>query len=246
MVFMKFYLIVLLSLFSFFGQLIAEENLIQNQLKKGRKGDFIVIAQGKSLTLFHIFDKADQSVFLEEITIPALRAEFSVQNWKEWVSRGAPNNTSWILYELDLSRGEIKRYYSFTKRSYFTIPEGDNFLFTLLHLDLQEIPFEQRKKVGLSPRGNEPDRRKLWTPTMIFEGQEIKNVAFKAYVARWPLDGGPLANKWIEIYLPEDSDTYPSYFPYWLQVKGVIGPSKVRVIDSGQQLVSPQKGFPVY
>lgn len=239
---MKFYLILL---FCFgFLTLSAEQDLIQHQLKKGRKGDYIVVAQGKCLTLFHIFDKNAQSVLLEEVAIPALTADYYVKGWKEWIAQGAPNHSSWILYELNLDKGEITRYYSYTKRSFFTIPEGDSFLATLLHLDLEEIPFEQRKKVGLSPRGNEPDRRKPWAPKMVFEGQEIADVPFNAYVSRWPSDGGPLSGKIIEIYLPEESSHYPSYFPYWLQVRGVVGPSKVRVIDSGQQLSSPQKGFP--
>ncbi|MFV0340762.1 MAG: hypothetical protein ACK5MA_09105 [Parachlamydiaceae bacterium] len=239
---MKFYLIFLFCLSSLW--LSAEENLIQNQLKKGRKGDYVVVAQGKCLTLFHIFDKSNNALLLEEVAIPSQKAEFAVQSWKEWMAQGAPYHSSWILYELDLQNREIKRYYSFTKRSYFTLAEGDNFLFTLLHLNLQEIPLAQRKKVGLEPRGNQPDRRKPWAPKIIFEGHEVPDVSFNAYSARWPEDGTPLSNKLIEIYLPEENSRYPSYFPYWLQVRGVIGPSKVRVVDSGEQLASPQKGFP--
>lgn len=231
---MQFLLFLLLLL-----PLSAEELLLKTRFEQAKQGDYIVIAQGKNDTLFHIKNKTPSHITLEEITIPSVKACAFVSTWKEWVESGAPQNTSWILYKLNTEKGEIERYYSVTKQSYFTIAEGDSFLHTLLHLSFYPIPNDQRKKVGLEPRPKQPDKRKFWQPKMIYEGKEIPGVPFDAYYTRWPEDGGPLSGKLIEIYLPVESSKYPAYFPYWLQVRGIIGPGKVRVIDSGQNLRSP-------
>ena len=55
--------------------------------------------------------------------------------------------------------------------------------------------------------------------------------------------GADLSNKTIEIYLPRNSQIYPTYFPYWLQVNGVAGKAKIRIIDSGSRLKSPNPLF---
>lgn len=233
------FLLLLLPFMFLWLPLAADTALLKTRLGEAKTGDYIVIAQGKNYTLFHINQSTPPYAILEEITIPSVKACSFVTTWKEWLANGAPQNTSWILYKLNLETGSIERYYSLTKQSYFTLAEGDSFLHTLLHLDLYPIPFDQRKKVGLEPRPHQPDLRKPWQPKMIFEGQEIQGVPFNAYYARWPDDGGPLSNKLIEIYLPEESGKYPAYFPYWLQVRGILGPGKVRVIDSGQNLRSP-------
>lgn len=239
---MRFFFTLALSLI--LCHLSADEPLLQTQLKNGKAGDFVVLMQGKTCTLLHLISIHYPYALLEEVTIPALTADRYVSTWRTWISQGAPNHSSWILYQLNLEKGSVDKYYSVTKQCYFTLPEGDNFFYTLLHLDLNKIPPEQRKKVGFAPWGNSPDTRLPWEPKMVFEGQTIPHAPFDAYVGRWPDDGGPLSGKIIEVYLPQEGDKYPSYFPYWLQVRGVLGPSKVRVIESGRGLVSPFNSFP--
>ena len=45
----------------------------------------------------------------------------------------------------------------------------------------------------------------------------------------------------IEVYVPHESNKYPAYFPYWLQISGMVGKAKVRIVDSGSQLASPAR-----
>ncbi len=235
---MRFYLL----LFTLFATafLFGDENILKTRLKQAKEGDFVVIAQGKSISLMQIRKVAPPRLLMEEVTLPAHQVCRQTDSWRRWFEKGAPMHTSWILYQLNLDKGEIEQYYSYTKRSHFTLPEGDNFLATLLHLNLYPVPTEERKKVGLPPREFQQDKRKFWNPEMVVDGAVVPEVPFDAYYTRWPKDDSPLADKLIEIYLPASSSEYPAYFPYFLQVRGVLGPSKVRIIDSGRGLISPQ------
>lgn len=219
---MPIYLLFLLLPF----WLIGGESLLKNNLSKAKVGDYAVIAQGKSYTLFHILSTQNQLLTVEEVTIPSSIASGIVRSWRSWLENKAPQNTSWVQYQINLQNDEINNYYSFTKNGYFTVPEADNFLATLLKLNLTQVPYEEMRKVGRL--------RKVWQPKMVINGEIQENVFFAAYSTRWPKDGGPLSGKLIEIYLPHSEGDYPSYFPYWLQAKGVIGPATVRVIDSGK------------
>lgn len=208
-------------------------NLKEN-LAHAEKGDFVVVSQGKSYTLFLIADTADELLTIEEITIPEALANQCVPTWKRWVQNGAPQNSSWIRYQIDLKKSVVKNYFSYTKNSRFSIPEADNFLATLMKLELKPIPDAARKKVG--SRKSLQKERAVWQPAMVVDGEAIEGVVFDAYSTIWPKDGGPLSGKLIEIYLPHDSGQYPAYFPYWLQVKGMGGQATVRVVDSGKGL----------
>ena len=75
---------------------------------------------------------------------------------------------------------------------------------------------------------------------MIVEGQVVPGVEFNAWRTRWIKDDSELSGKVIDIYLPKDADKHLSYFPYWLQISGVVGKAKVRIIDSGLGLRSPK------
>jgi hypothetical protein len=216
--------------------LFGAESFLLNNLQKAKNGDYVVISQGKSYTLFHIMEVKPELLTVQEITIPASIALQQVTSWPAWVQNNAPCNTSWVQYQIDASKGELKNYYSFTKKGWFTVPEAENFLQTLLKLDLLPIPPSKRKRVGSSSA--------LWEPKMVINGQIHNEVHFNAWVATWPKDGGPLSEKTIEIYLPEDSTNYPAYFPYWLQTQGVVGQAKVRIVDSGRGLTRSYQQLP--
>ncbi len=220
----------------------SEVMVLKNNLLQARKGDYIVISTNKTNTLMHIADRNNQFLTIEEVSIPENRTS-SQLNWKAWISQNAPGNTSWVMYDLDLQTGQMARYYSFTKRNWYNIPDKDNFLLKLLNLKFTPIPDNLRKKVGPKPTSG-PDWRPYWQPKMMFEGRPIKNVRFEAWRTRWPNDGGDLAGRTLEVYLPQDSQLYPAYFPYWLQVNGAVGKAKIRIVDSGTGLVSPKRNFP--
>jgi hypothetical protein len=145
-----------------------------------------------------------------------------------------------VIYDVNLSTAALENYFSFSKNSWYEIPEADNFLSTLLNLRLVKIPEGSRKRVGPVSDLPSNDRRPLWQPTMVVNGQTIQGVQFDGWRTSWPKDGGELSGKTIEVFTPQESSRYPSYFPYWLQISGMIGKAKVRIIDSGKGLVSPR------
>lgn len=233
--------ILLLSTVYLISPTFAEQLYLRDNLRLAQAGDYLVISANKTQTLMHIYNKKNNVLTIEEIAIPTCKRSSDL-SWKNWVNMGAPNNTSWVMYDVDLQTGQMIRYYSFTKKNWFDIPEADNFLSKLLTLKFTKIPENQRKKIG--PKSNsEFDFRPLWQPRLIQDGRPVKGVEFNAWRTKWPNDGSDLSNKIIEIYLPQDSQRYPTYFPYWLQINGAAGKAKIRIIDSGSQLHSP-KNYP--
>jgi hypothetical protein len=237
--------VFMLVLFLFVGLMSHEAFCDQNglylkdNLQQAHPGDYIVVSSNKTDTLMHIHDKQGNLLIIEEIAVPENKRNAQELGWKEWVQQNAPGHTSWVMYEIDLQTGQMLRYYSFSKNGWFEIPEADNFLSKLLNLHLTKLSDKARKKIG--PRtGSGPDLRPLWQPRMITEGRVIKNIPFEAWHTQWPKDGSELSGKTIELYLPRDSQRYPSYFPYWLQISGAVGKAKVRIIDSGSHLASPK------
>jgi hypothetical protein len=216
----------------------AETLLLRENLQRAVPGDYLVISSNKTDTLMHIYDKQNHILTIEEIAIPNCRKPESL-SWKNWLEQNAPGNTSWVMYDINLHTGRMLRYYSFSKNGWFEISDSENFLSTLLNLKLTPIPQEARKRVGPKPKSG-PDWRSLWQPRMVVNGSVIKDVRFNAWQTRWPKDNSELAGKTIEIYLHLESQRYPAYFPYWLQVNGVVGKAKIRIIDSGTQLRSPK------
>lgn len=216
----------------------AQELILRNNLQEAVPGDFIVVSANKTQTLMLIRSLQNQTLTIEEIAVPENKRP-SQLSWKEWVRQNAPGNTSWVMYDVDLRSGKMIRYFSFTKNNWYEIPDADNFLSKLLNLRLSKIPENGRKKVGPKPFSG-PDWRPLWQPRMIVDGQPLKDVPFDAWRTKWPQDGSDLSGKTIEVYLPRESQRYPSYFPYWLQINGAIGKAKIRIIDSGAQLQSPK------
>jgi len=215
----------------------ANPLMLKDNLRLAEPGDYLVLSCGKTLTLMHIYGKTPQVMTIEEIAIPE-RKQQKTGNWKDWVAQYAPGNSSWVMYEIDLNTGQMGHYYSFTKQNWFQIPDSDNFISKLLNLKLTKIPDRMRKKVG-SNRSSGPEMRPLWHPRMIVEGKPVEGVEFDAWKTDWPRDGSDLSNKTIEVYLPSANQGYPAYFPYWLQINGVAGKAKIRIIDSGKNLHSP-------
>jgi hypothetical protein len=226
-----FYLAFSLFLIAFTTGQAADTLQLRDQFKKAQVGDYIITAQGKNYTLLHIVKRSPQTLTIEEISVPAKNFGASFHSWKEWVKKGAPQHTSWSLYEVDLNSGQLIKNVSLSKNSSHNLSKTKSFLTTLLNLNFTAIPPRERRHTGV--------RKSLWHPRLVFEGQVIPQATFKAWKARWPKDGTELSTKMIEIYLPEKEGAYPLYFPYWLQTGGLISQAKIRIIDSGKGMVSP-------
>lgn len=224
---------------------LSADLYLRDNLGKARAGDYIVTYQNKAFTLLHISEKSGNGLTVEEITVPAqVMPKTGKVAWKEWVQGGAPGHTSWVVYDVDLESGKVGRYYSYSKNEWMA--PADNFLSTLLNLRLELVPVSERKRVGPRPNDTFADRRKPWQPRMIVNGQVVEGVNFDEWRTSWPKDNSDLSGRTIEVFLPVEglSEQYPSYFPYWLQISGMIGKAKIRIIDSGSGLVSPKPSLP--
>lgn len=245
---MKLFLCVFVSLLFFTGLQAAEDNfLLRTNLQRAQAGDYIVTAQNKNFTLLLVHSRNGDYLNVEELTIPSARLPKSGKDfsWRQWVEEGAYGNTCHIIYPIYLPTGSIQQAFSFTKNDWISIPQSQNFLSTLLSLQFSPISINDRKKIGPTPTSGSPDHRSVWQPPLIVDGKTISGAPFNGWRTRWPNDGSDLAGKNIEIYLPSDSIKYPAYFPYWLQISGLLGKAKVRIVDSGSNLKStvqlPQK-----
>lgn len=233
--FPKFFFYLCVILLSFGVHADEDVLILRDNLKKAQKGDFIVTFINKNLTLLHIYNKDNDYLMIEEITVAENKKVSQACSWKEWVSEGAPGHSSWIMYDIDLKDGQIRKIYSFTKQSWMKTANADNFFSQLLNLRFSKVPDEKRKRVG---RGPNRESRPLWQPQMIVNGYYVQGVHFDSWKTQWPKDGSDLSGKWIEVYLPQDDDKYPGYFPYWLEISGLVGKARVRIIDSGHGMKS--------
>lgn len=230
----KIFSLILIFVFCSFFSLTAEDMYLRENLKLARNGDYIVTSQNKTYNILLIDHLTEQEITIEEITVPLNAIPLKGFSWKNWIMQNAPGHTSWVRYVVTLNSGQIKEYFSYTKNGWYTIPEGDNFLSTLLNLKLHKVSMAERKKVGPRPPPRAPDNRPYWQPKLTFEGQVVPGVTFDAWRTFWPKDGSELSGKIIEIYVPQNPGMYPAYFPYWLQVSGIVGKAKVHIIDSGR------------
>ncbi|CCB86094.1 MULTISPECIES: hypothetical protein [Parachlamydia] len=211
---------------------------LRDNLKNAEAGDFIVTMQNKTCSLLHIYSKEGQYLTIEEISLPASKTK-SMDSWRAWVQEGAPGHTSWTMYSVNLMNGAIDRCFSFTKNRWCDPTPTENFLGTLLNLHLNLVSTHERKKIGGYAIGT-PGPRRIWEPRLIVDGNVITGVSFDAWRTHWPKDGSILSGKTIEVYVPSENTPYPSYFPYWLEISGMMGQAKLRVVDSGKGLRSPK------
>lgn len=234
---MKKCLISCLCFFLFISASAIEGSLLlRDNLQNAQAGDYIVTAQGKNYCLLHIYDKAPGKLTIEEISIPSSKVPKHHFSWKNWAMEGAAGCTSHVLYSLDPSTGQMQNFFTQKQGRWYEVSPQGNFLSTLLNLQFQFVTPDQRRRVGITLSSN--DRRPLWQPKMVVEGRTIEGIHFDAWKAAWPKDGSDLAGKMIEVYLPQANTGYPSYFPYWLQISGLVGNAKIRIVDSGRGLTS--------
>jgi len=225
------FLLLFFLLASFFQTSLYSETsfYLRENLKKANRGDYLVTMQGKTFTLYHIKKIEEPLIFIEEVSIPSLKFQAMGCLFRTWFTEGAQNNSSRSMYAIDLNSGQMTNSYAFMNDIWVEKPLSNVFLSTLLNLHLNPIPLSERKKIGGNGNG-------YWQPKLVFDGQWIKNAPFYAWATRWPDDNSELSGKTIEVYLPENSDLYPAYLPYWLEISGVVGSQKIRIVDSGKNL----------
>lgn len=221
--------------------LCAQEVMVmRDNLSRAKAGDYIVTVQGKNYTVLLVRAKTNDTLTIQEITTTESRIKAGQQySWKKWIETGAQGSSSWVQYTIDLNTAQMQNFKSLQKTGWTELPQRENFLTTLLNLRLRKIPIQNRKKFGMEILTGTNDPTKVWQPKMIVDGQLIEGVLFDAWKTQWPKDNTEMSGRAVEIYLPIDEGSYPSYFPYWLQISGTIGKAKVRIIDSGTNLRSP-------
>ncbi len=232
---MRFLIILLCSLCI---TVVSEEIYLRDNLMQAKPGDYIVSAQSRNYTVLLIMEKTNDTLVIQEITVPEKRfPKGIITTWREWVTKGAPGHTSWVGYEIAPYSGEMREFYSYSKQAWCQISDSENILGTLLNLRMHRLDDRNRRRIGGSNHA-------FWQPRLIVEGEEVMGVTFDAWRTRWPKDGSELSGKTVEVYLPTRESGYPSYFPSWLQVSGLIGKARVRTVDSGHNLKSPQPHLP--
>lgn len=229
--------------------LTGNDITLKQTLSLAEAGNYLVLEQNKTFTFFHIYEKKDNRILIEEVSIPESHFDRNI-SWKNWFEMGGPHHTSWTMALINLETGNFEEMYSFTQSGWIDISHTDTFLTTLLNLNFEEVPENLRRHVGLPPKTGKMDLRPLWHPRLIVDSQWIPNVYFFVWKTRWPADGTELSRKNIEIYLPEmrrDASTpdYPVFFPYLVEVEGKIGSAKLRVVDSGAYARSPKIKLPL-
>ena len=221
--FFLFLLLIPLSLFS--SDLVLRENI-----KEAQNGDYVVISHNKSIVLFHILDNQGDRVKVEEISVSKSQIDFKNISWIKWIEDGADGHNAWITYNIDLIDGKVEDCFSVSRQGWVDAIGYESFMPTLLGLSFKEVPDNERRRVG---QQYGVDRRSLWQPRLIYNGVQVRDAKFDVWRATWPKDGSDLADKVIEIYLPQDKK-YIGYFPHWLQISNAFGKVYLRVVDSGK------------
>lgn len=224
---------IFLQLLFLLAMSLQAQEVIKENIAQAHAGDWLVMSFNKNFSFYKVLDNNGYVLHLEEtcIAVPTFRR--MGLSWKDWASKGYPGGASKMIYRIDIPKGLIQS----SSNQDFCTPSthGNAFLSTLINLRFKKVPETEKKRVGLPLFNSGPtDTRPIWQPKLVYNGHEIKNAAFDAFKARWPNDHSDLSGKLIEIYLPQEGQLYPSYFPYFMQVSGMIGKAKMHIVDSGR------------
>ncbi len=205
--------------------------ILKERFLQAQKGDYIVTSQNKHYSMLILQELSHKQLTLEEITIPASSVSSKI-SWKDWQASGALGHTARVKYVFDLEKNALVQCYSYTQKQQLYIDQSDYLLAQLLILPFQPTREEDRKRIGPPPLAGEPDRRKLWLPSLIRNGKKISPRQFEVVKAKWPKDYTRMANCDIELYLDAEHRNFP--FPYWLEIQSSHYTCKIQTIDSGR------------
>lgn len=220
--------------------LLAAPLQLKENLKRSSQGDYLVTQQGQNYNLWLVKENRGDTILIEEIQVPKKRLSLSGGRWQTWLNEGARGQTAWVLYSLDTNSGAIQTLYSINDQCYLDPRKTNLFLATLLNLPFYEISAKGRKKKCFQPSDARLAERPFWHPPLYVEGQLIPQAPFVQYYTRWPKDGSDFSLRYINIFLPYETETtYASHFPYWLEMDGMGPNDAIRAVDSGKGLTSP-------
>jgi len=203
----------------------------KEQILKSKEGDFIVYEKNKIFSLIVIKKITSEELILEEIS-----TNKKPDNWKKWVINGAIGNSSWTICKIDILSGKIIDGYSFSKRAWLNVESKENLFSHLLSLELQTVAKNLWRKIGSPPSYGEQDLRSIWYPTFYLNGK-AKKANWEVYETKWPNDSSDFSNKTLNFYFTNAE----IFFPIWLQVSTSYGIAILHAVDSGHELISPQK-----
>lgn len=216
------------------------ENTLKDKFQHAQPGDYIVTEQDNNISVLSIRSLSSSTLLLEEISIPSNGIDPLKTSWSQWAQSKAPGHTSWIWYEIDLENNQLIECFSFSRQSWLFFNESEHFFTKLIGLSFSKIPDKQKRRIGPPPQRGEVDHRRVWNPPLIVEGKKIDKPSFDVWEGKWPKDNSPLSQCKIELYFKSGNDTFP--FPYWIEVNNGHYTYKIRVIDSGNHLISPIQG----
>lgn len=213
--------------------IIGADFRMKERLEKAKVGDYVVTEANKIITVLSFRSITPTTLILEEISAPVQNLKKRPDSWPEWVKAKAPGHTSWSMVEIDLENGELLECYSFSRSAWIHLSQKESLLATLIHLPMKTVPQDQRRKIGPPPLDGERDFRKLWNPSLVFEGKKIQNADFEVYETTWPEDGTDLSGQEVCLYFDKEKQ-FP--LPFWIQVQTSHTTAALRTIDSGKSL----------
>ena len=210
----------------------AERTLLEG-FRSAKVGDYLVVAQQKNYTLLRVAERNERELTLEEITVPEALFSRQATNWRDWLAAEAPGHTAWALYQVDLQTGKLSGYYSHARNGWVEVSPVEAFFPTLLTLSFEPLSADEQRQLGSAPGQGSQQVSGVWQPPITVEGHRLSTIPLKVWRAVWPPDGSELAGKTIEVYLPEGSFPFPTYFPVWIDVRQKLVSIKIRTIDCG-------------
>lgn len=204
---------------------------IKDALASAKEGDWLVVSRNKNHTMLVVTGKANGKLTLEEITVPEGRLPGSFNGWRGWAESGAPCHTCWVRYEVDTQGGALRNMYSLSQGSWIEVSPSENIFSTLINLQFSAVPDSKRKQIMTRSGETRP-----WQPKLVLNGAEVAGAEFTVWGTTWPRDQSELSGKEVQIFLPANAPEAPSYFPYWLKIKGGVAKATLRVVDSGRNL----------
>lgn len=207
-----------------------------DKLRQAQKGDYMVTKQDRTYSLLIIRDISSESILFEEISLPMAQIDPAKTSWQEWLQKGAPGHTSWVLYEIDLHTFQLIEGYSISRKGWLYLDDEHHFLSKLLSLPLQKVDDQDRKKIGPAPRDGDADRRPLWNPPLFIEGKKQK-ASCEAWCTRWPKDDSLLSSCNILLYFQTLHKDL--VFPSWIEASNGHYHYAIHVVDTGKNLFSP-------
>lgn len=205
---------------------------LKDKIVNGTPGDYVVTEQGGTSSVLLIRGLTPSHLILEEIDVPSLSRKSG--SWKEWIAQEAPGHTAWISYVIDLKNNKLQECYSYSEGVWLPSQDPHHFLPRLLSLSLSKTPQGERKRIGPPPSAGEEDRRSIWNPSVIVEGEKLDKAAITAWKTVWPKDDSLISGCEIELYFSSQP------FPVWIEVKSTHYKASMRTLDSGRAMQSPK------